>query len=126
MCPGPFSRSLTGAFLVSIGFLTGKLHLFRRSLFFPVSSKKSANNRISLQENNLLTEMPSLGDGALPAKVDTYSSGSSADSHEFGASVNPDRNGDGTDDATLSMRRRLSAPSDQLFDWGLTSSAPGG
>ena len=61
----------------------------------------------------------------MPPTVTTYSSGSFADSHQFGASVDLDRDGDGNVDATVGVIRFLRNAADQLFDFGLTPLVPG-
>ena len=82
----------------------------------------------SLLRKHAATNLPpnfSGGAAPLPPTVTTYSSGSFADSHQFGASVDLDRNGDGNVDATVGVIRFLRNAADQLFDFGLTPLVPG-
>jgi hypothetical protein len=82
----------------------------------------------SLLRKHAATNLPPnfIGSAApLPPTVTTYSSGSFADSHQFGASVDLDRDGDGNVDATVGVIRFLRNATDQLFDFGLTPVVPG-
>jgi hypothetical protein len=82
----------------------------------------------SLLRKHAATNLPpnfSGGAAPVPPTVTTYSSEGFADSHQFGAAADLDRDGDGAADATVGVISLLRNASDQLFDFGLTPPVPG-